>query len=86
MELFNFQIYFDLEYKVKGNEAVEGNQMLADFKALLEKDLTKVFAKAGLNKIDLVDLESSTEDKFSHHIIVNMYNAKGEAMLLPNNR
>lgn len=44
------------------------------------KDLLRI------EKVELMDLDSSSADKFSHHLIVNLYDCQGVALFFANNK
>jgi hypothetical protein len=68
-----FQLYFDLEFKIDGiNEQVDGETMMREFKQFLQDDL-KASVMNNLGRIEMIDLDSTTKDKFSRHLIVNLY-------------
>ena len=48
---------------------MHGQDMLNQFKGFLKNDLLKVSFPSLVDKIELLDMDSSTEDKFSHHLI-----------------
>ena len=81
--VYLLQIYFDLEYKVAEHPSINGEQMLENFKNFLRLDLQASFSP---DRVDLIDLESSTPEKFSHHLVVNMFNAEGCPVILEDNR
>ena len=82
-----FQLYFDLEYKIAINPHVDGQEMLNKFKDILKNDLLNDDASFPyeIEKVEILDLDSSTEDKFSHHLIVNLYDKKSDPVLFLNN-
>ena len=65
------KIYFDLEYKIDLNQSVDGENMLKKFVAFLVEDIKTTFDVAINARKDVIDLISSTAQKFSHHVIVN---------------
>ena len=79
-----FQLYFDLEYKTALNPLINGQKMLKQFKDFVKHDLLKTSFPTLIDKLQILDLNSSTEEKFSHHLIVNMY-YKSEPVLFANN-
>ena len=80
-----FQLYFDLEFrKADQVSKINGDLMLAKFKEFLETDLCKVSFPQLIDKIEVIDLDSSTHEKFSHHLIVNMYH-ENDPVLFPDN-
>ena len=66
------KLYFDIEYKIELNKCVNGDNMLQKFIEILINDLQQTF---NLNNIsmqeNIIDLTSSTANKFSHHLIIN---------------
>ena len=81
-----FQLYFDLEYKIAINPHVDGRNMLNKFKDILEYDLLNDASfPYEIEKVEILDLDSSTADKFSHHLIVNLYDIKSDPVLFLNN-
>ena len=80
-----FQLYFDLEFrKADQVSKINGDLMLTKFKEFLETDLCKVSFAQLVDKIEIIDLDSSTQEKFSHHLIVNMYH-ENDPVLFPDN-
>jgi len=66
------KLYFDIEYKKELNEAVNGEHLLKIFIELLKCDVKSNFDISDINETEhILNLTSSTESKFSHHIIVN---------------
>ena len=47
--------------------------MLQQFKDFVKSDLTQVSFPGLIDKVEMIDLDSSTPEKFSHHLIINMY-------------
>ena len=84
--LFLFQLYFDLEYRLEEEKdsKINSDLMLTKFKEFLENDLCKVTFQDIIDKVEMIDLDSSTPEKFSHHIIVNMYH-ESDPVLFPDN-
>ena len=81
-----FQLYFDLEYKIAINPHVDGQNMLNKFKDILKYDLLNHTSfPYEIEKVEILDLDSSTEDKFSHHLIVNLYDKNSDPVLFLNN-
>ena len=58
--------------------------MLTKFKDFLQNDLCKVSFPGLIDKIEMIDLDSSTPEKFSHHLIVNMFH-ENDPVLFPDN-
>ena len=66
------KLYFDIEYKKELNKSVHGVKLLQTFIELLISDLKVKFDILDINeKEHVINLTSTTEKKFSHHIIVN---------------
>eukprot|EP00053_Salpingoeca_punica_P017408 m.167722 g.167722 ORF g.167722 m.167722 type:complete len:316 (-) comp17200_c1_seq2:60-1007(-) len=64
-------LYFDLEFPRACNPASDGEAMVTCFKALLCREVERVFlARCDLSAI--LDLDSSTASKFSRHLIVHL--------------
>ena len=65
------KLYFDLEYSCKHNPNANGDEMVE-----ILKDELIVFVRKELNLVisrdDMIDLTSSTEIKFSRHLIVDL--------------
>ena len=81
-----FQLYFDLEYKIAINPHVDGQEMLNKFKDILKHDLlNNASFPYEIEKVEILDLDSSTKDKFSHHLIINLYDFKSDSVLFLNN-
>lgn len=66
------RLYFDLEYAEEHNGDVDGPEIVTIFKDLLKEGIKTMLA-AEVEHI--VDLDSSTETKFSRHLIVHLRNA-----------
>lgn len=67
-------LYFDLEYSKALNPQLDSARMMDTFKRFICQYLKTVHRViVGLN--DIVDLESSSESKFSRHLIVRIKNA-----------
>lgn len=66
------KLYFDIEFKKELNKSVNGVKLLQNFIELLISDLKVKFDISDINeKEHVINLTSTTEKKFSHHIIVN---------------
>lgn len=65
------KLYFDIEFYRDKNPGRDGSQILAQFK---DKLIAYIRLRLGLilELRDILDLESSTESKFSRHIVVNL--------------
>lgn len=64
------RLYFDLEYDVKLNPQVDGEAMIKDFKEFIIQLILELF-DISITLNDIVDLESSSIEKFSRHLIVH---------------
>ena len=64
------KLYFDLEFKSKLNPEVNPEHLMKKFKELLVTFLKQTFGVAA-NAANFIDLDSSTDDKFSRHLIVD---------------
>lgn len=65
------KLYFDIEYKKKLNENVDSETLIRKFKYYLLEHLKKTFGRE-VGDSDIIDLDSSTEDKFSRHLILDL--------------
>jgi len=65
------KLYFDIEFKKNLNKDVNSEDLMVKFKDILVKHLGKTFS-ANLSDDDIIDLDSSTEEKFSRHLIVDL--------------
>ena len=65
------KLYFDLEFKKKLNPNVNSSELMHKFKAHLVKDLVESFDLI-VDDSDILDFDSSTEEKFSRHLIINL--------------
>lgn len=65
------KLYFDLEFSLKVCSVERGAKMLAEFKNFLTLNLKKHFVLLG--RIEIVDLDSTSVEKFSRHLIVNLW-------------
>ena len=79
------KVYFDLEYKYQEENDFDGQSLLARFKKALVEDLKVSFTNA-IKDCEVIDLDSSTSEKFSHHLIVNMTNEESEPVFFVDNR
>jgi len=68
---FPCRLYFDLEYLHEYNPCTDGNQLLDLFISSVIDFLRKDYDII-VNPTCIVDLDSSTPLKFSHHLIVHM--------------
>jgi len=78
------KVYFDLEYKYQEENDFDGQNLLARFKKALAEDLKVSFNN--IKDCEVIDLDSSTSEKFSHHLIVNMTNEESEPVFFVDNR
>ena len=72
------RLYFDIEYSKHLNADLDGEFALKLLKEFVVLEIKKRFASQKEcqmdNQIqDMVDLDSSTDSKFSHHLILNVY-------------
>lgn len=66
------KLYFDIEYKKELNKSVNGDNLLQKFIEILINDLQETFNLKDISKQEnIIDLTSSTDSKFSHHLIIN---------------
>ena len=79
------KVYFDIEYKYQEEAYIKGECLLESFKTALIEDLKVSFSKV-ITDCSVIDLDSSTSEKFSHHLIVNMTNEEGEPVFFVDNR
>ena len=79
------KVYFDIEYKYQEEGDIKGESLLESFKIALIEDLKVSFSKV-VRDCSVIDLDSSTREKFSHHLIVNMTNEEGEPVFFVDNR
>ena len=63
------KLYLDIEFKKKLNPEADGETLMKSFKHLLVTFVKQTF-DIDLVDADFVDLDSSTDDKFSRHFIV----------------
>ena len=66
---FPCRLYFDIEYSIPLNPDIDGNKLLISWIEILEWHVYE-YLGISLSNQNIVDLDSSTEEKFSHHIIV----------------
>ena len=73
-EGFPCKLYFDIEYKIKYNKNINGDELIKIFKNyLIEFILNELNIK--ICKKDIIDLTSTTNIKFSRHLIILFPNA-----------
>ena len=66
------KLYFDIEFKKELNQTVNGEKLLQTFIGILLRDLKSKFDVLNINeKEHVLNLTSTTEKKFSHHIVIN---------------
>jgi hypothetical protein len=63
--------YFDLEYQVEFNTHVDGDSLTATWISLVIWKIFEIF-KILLGKKDIIVLDSSTQKKYSKHVILNI--------------
>ena len=69
------RLYFDLEYSIPDNPNIPVRELMDEFYDELIHELTTSFPNhhtEGLDRTGIVDLDSSTPDKFSRHWIVHL--------------
>ena len=64
------KLYFDLEFKRNLNVDTDSASLMRKFKALLVSHLKETF-DLELSESNILDLDSSTDEKFSRHLIVD---------------
>lgn len=62
------KLYFDLEFDIRYNKEKDGKVMTAELIELVVKTLTELF-ESEVDMGDIIDLDSSSDVKFSKHII-----------------
>ncbi|XP_077671660.1 DNA-directed primase/polymerase protein isoform X2 [Eretmochelys imbricata] len=62
------KLYFDLEFYKPVNPGADGKQMIAKLIELFSKRLEKLYG-VKCSAEDVLNLDSSTDEKFSHHLI-----------------
>ncbi|KAL1023459.1 hypothetical protein UPYG_G00041080 [Umbra pygmaea] len=68
------KLYFDLEFHRPSNNDIDGKAMVASLIQYVSENLKEVFGIECSEK-DVLNLDSSTEEKFSRHLIFNLPNA-----------
>ncbi|XP_054846679.1 DNA-directed primase/polymerase protein isoform X2 [Eublepharis macularius] len=68
------KLYFDLEFYVSVNPGADGPQMVAFLIELVSKKLEQHYG-VKCSAEDVLNLDSSTEEKFSCHLIFQLHNA-----------
>nr|XP_020658324.1 DNA-directed primase/polymerase protein isoform X1 [Pogona vitticeps]XP_020658333.1 DNA-directed primase/polymerase protein isoform X1 [Pogona vitticeps]XP_020658343.1 DNA-directed primase/polymerase protein isoform X1 [Pogona vitticeps] len=68
------KLYFDLEFYIPTNEGANGKQMVADLIEFVCKKLDEHYG-IKCSAEDVLNLDSSTEEKFSCHLIFQLCNA-----------
>lgn len=64
-------LYFDIEYAIDLNPNSDPISMMRIFKELLFKEIKSKFGIFVTEK-DVIDLDSTTDKKFSRHLIIHM--------------
>uniref|UniRef100_A0A670ITU4 DNA-directed primase/polymerase protein n=1 Tax=Podarcis muralis TaxID=64176 RepID=A0A670ITU4_PODMU len=68
------KLYFDLEFYIPANQEADGKQMVADLIEFICKKIDEHYGiKCSLE--DVLNLDSSTKEKFSCHLIFLLHNA-----------
>ena len=65
------RLYFDLEYSLKDNPETNPDAMMTIFKDFCAYEIQKIFGIA-VSQNDIVDLCSSSDYKFSRHLIIHL--------------
>ncbi|KAJ7326771.1 hypothetical protein JRQ81_016530 [Phrynocephalus forsythii] len=68
------KLYFDLEFYIPTNPGADGKQMVADLIEFVCKKLDEHYG-IKCSAEDVLNLDSSTEEKFSCHLIFQLHNA-----------
>ncbi|XP_042323799.1 DNA-directed primase/polymerase protein isoform X2 [Sceloporus undulatus] len=68
------KLYFDLEFYKPTNQGADGKQMVADLMEFVCKQLDEHYG-VKCSAEDILNLDSSTEEKFSCHLIFQLHNA-----------
>ncbi|KAH0616133.1 hypothetical protein JD844_027025 [Phrynosoma platyrhinos] len=68
------KLYFDLEFYKPANQGADGKQMVADLIEFVCKQLDEHYG-VKCSAEDILNLDSSTEEKFSCHLIFQLHNA-----------
>jgi hypothetical protein len=68
------KLYFDLEFSIEYNCQHDGNRMVESFIKIISFHMKKEWGIA-VNRHQVLDLDSSTEKKFSRHLIFMLPNA-----------
>uniref|UniRef100_A0A3Q3IHA7 DNA-directed primase/polymerase protein n=1 Tax=Monopterus albus TaxID=43700 RepID=A0A3Q3IHA7_MONAL len=68
------KLYFDLEFHKPSNEGADGKTMVSSLIQYVCDKLMEVYGVACATK-NILNLDSSTEEKFSRHLIFNLQNA-----------
>ena len=74
-----------MEFKFSEESDISGPNVLQKFKTALIEDL-KVSFPDFIDSLEVIDLDSSTSEKFSHHLIINFMTCKKEPVYFTNNR
>src|SRR5690606_39005403 len=67
-------LYFDIEFLYNCNDDNFSDQLIDVFIKYLNKELQTVF-NLSISPEDVIDLESLSPEKFSHHLIVKLKDA-----------
>nr|XP_056711045.1 DNA-directed primase/polymerase protein [Euleptes europaea] len=68
------KLYFDLEFYISTNPGADGQQMVATLIEFISKKLEQQYG-VKCTAEDVLNLDSSTEEKFSCHLIFQLHNA-----------
>ncbi|XP_015272887.1 PREDICTED: DNA-directed primase/polymerase protein [Gekko japonicus] len=68
------KLYFDLEFYISTNPGADGQQMVAVLIEFICKKLKQYYGMKCSSE-DVLNLDSSTEEKFSYHLIFQLHNA-----------
>ncbi|KAF7238049.1 DNA-directed primase/polymerase protein [Varanus komodoensis] len=68
------KLYFDLEFYIPTNPEADGKQMVTDLIEFVCKKLDEYY-EVKCSAEDILNLDSSTEEKFSSHLIFQLHNA-----------
>jgi len=66
------KLYFDLEFQTELNPKADGDKMVQILKYLVLRQLAFDHDLSGLDEKMIIDLSSTTEKKFSRHLIFNI--------------
>eukprot|EP01083_Nonionella_stella_P019002 52845_1 len=68
-EGFKCKLYFDIEYETQFNPNIDGDDLIVIFKEFLIEYIAKELS-INITKSDIIDLNSTTDIKFSRHLII----------------